>query len=198
MERRSRQGEALDQRINYACFGDSLTEGYGLHDNEALPVVLERMLQNEGVNTRCLNFGVSGDTTSDGLGRINAVLNAAPDAIILEFGANDCFVGEPVNQVKANFQTIIETFKQKDLPILLVGISALTNMDEDYKTKFDPIFMELAAEYSLPLFPDILSCYFGNSMMTLMDGMHPNAQGVEAIAYNLLPQAMDLAKAASA
>lgn len=173
--------------VRIACFGDSLTEGYGLHPNEALPIVLERLLRKEGVKAQCLNFGISGDTASDGLARIQSVLNAEPDAVILEFGANDSFVGEPVDQVKATFKIIIERLRAKGIPILLVGITALPNMDEDYKSKFDPIFAELANEYALPLFPDILSCYFGNSMMTLMDGMHPNAQGVEAIARGLFP-----------
>jgi len=180
--------------IRITCFGDSLTEGYGLHDNEALPVVLEQMLRDEGLNVTCLNHGVSGDTAGDGLARIQNVLNAKPDAAIVEFGANDTFVGELVTNTRANFIAIIETLLGNDIPILLIGITALTDMDDDYKAEFDPIFMELAVKYDLPLFPDILSCYFGNSMMTLMDGMHPNDQGVRAIARGILPQAKELAQ----
>ncbi len=184
--------------VRIACFGDSLTEGYGLRDNEALPSVLERMLKDEGINASCLNFGISGETTRDGLIRIQSVLNANPNCVIVEFGANDCFVGDPVSQVKRDFKKIIEIFKAQNLPILLVGIAALTNMDDYYKKQFDPIFRELADEYELPLFPDILSSYFGNSMLTLMDGMHPNDQGVEAIARDLLPQVIELVQAARA
>ncbi|MGL1862048.1 MAG: arylesterase [Pseudodesulfovibrio sp.] len=180
--------------VRIACFGDSLTEGYGLNDDEALPVVLEQMFRDEGMDVTCLNLGMSGDTTGDGLTRIQSVLNAEPDAVILEFGANDCFIGEPVEVVKGNFATIIEALHGNDIPILLVGITALTEMGDEYKAQFDPIFQELAAKYDLTLFPDILSCYFGNSMMTLMDGMHPNDQGVEAIARDLFPQAKELAE----
>lgn len=180
--------------VRIACFGDSLTEGYGLAPDEALPVVLERLLAEQGIAARCLNFGVSGDTSGDGLARLDAVLDADPDAVIVEFGANDCFVGESVEDVTANLSTIIQPFKARDIPLLMVGISALTNLDDGYKARFDPLFATLAKQYAVPLFPDILSCYFGDMSLTLMDGMHPNAQGVEAIAQGLLPQVTALAK----
>ncbi|QJB58027.1 arylesterase [Pseudodesulfovibrio sp. zrk46] len=182
--------------IRIACFGDSLTEGYGLHSDEALPVVLEDMMRDEGVRVTCLNYGISGDTAGDGLNRIDAVVAANPDAVIIEFGANDCFVGDSIEEITANLTAIIERFRALNLPMLIVGISAMTIMDEDYKAQFDPIFGNLAEKYDIPLFPDILSCYFGNSTLTLMDGMHPNAQGVQAIARGVLPQALELAKRA--
>jgi len=186
-----------DRPIRIACFGDSLTEGYGLAPNEALPVVLEDMLRNEGYRVVCLNHGVSGETSEDGLQRLDSVLADQPDCVIIEFGANDCFVGDPVDFVRANVATLLKALKSRDIPILLVGISALTVMDDEYKAAFDPIFAELADEYDVPLFPDILSCYFGDSMLTLMDGMHPNDQGVLAIARGLLPQLRELVQAAS-
>jgi len=186
-----------DGPTRLACFGDSLTEGYGLHPEEALPAVLERMLREDGIRATCLNFGISGDTTGDGLARIEKVINAEPDAVIVEFGTNDCFIGEPIETIKGNFSAIIETLIEKKIPILLVGISALTDFGPEYKAEFDPLFSELADKYDLPLFPDILSCYFGNSMMTLMDGMHPNEHGVEAIARGLYPQVKELAKTAA-
>lgn len=185
-----------DRPVRIACFGDSLTEGYGLSPDEALPVVLERMLREDNLRCTCLNFGVSGDTAGDGLARINDVIDAEPDAAFIEFGANDCFVGEPVETVRQNFIAIIETLLAQKIPLLLVGITALTDFGPDYKAQFDPLFGELAEQYELPLFPDILSSYFGNSMMTLMDGMHPNEQGVEAIARSLYPQVRELAKRA--
>lgn len=182
----------LDAPTRIACFGDSLTQGYGLRPDEALPAVLERLLREDGIRVTCLNFGISGDTSGDGVDRINEVLSAKPDAALIEFGANDCFVGDSPEVVRANMATIIETLQKNRIPILLVGITALTNMDDGYKSEFDPLFAQLADQYNIPLFPDILSCYFGNSMMTLMDGMHPNELGVEAIAKALFPQVKDL------
>lgn len=186
-----------EEAVRIACFGDSLTEGYGLAPDEALPVVLERILRDEGVAATCLNFGVSGETAEDGLRRIDDVLAAKPDGVILAFGANDCFMGDPVDFIRANLAAIIEAFQNRGIPLLLVGITALTVMDDAYKAAFDPIFESLAKQYAIPLFPDILSCYFGNSMYTLMDGMHPNELGVEAIARGLLPQVRDLVRAVS-
>lgn len=185
--------------VRIACFGDSLTEGYGLEYDEALPVVLERLLHEEGVNARCLNFGVSGDTAGDGLARIQPVLNAEPDAVIVEFGANDSFVGDPVPTVHANLTAIIETLKSRNIPILLVGIVALPEfgLDQMYQTAFNALFGDLAKTHNLPLFPDILSCYFAEPSKKLMDGLHPNAQGVEAIARGLLPQVKELVKTTS-
>lgn len=181
-------GEAL--RI--VCFGDSLTEGYGLSPDEALPAVLERMLRDDGMETKCLNFGVSGDTTGDGLRRLSHVLDSAPDCVILEFGANDCFIGEPVSKVRTNFDALIQAFQTREIPVLLVGITVLPELGSDYKAEFDPIFDELATDYELPLFPDILASYYSNPLYKLMDDTHPNEQGVEAIARALLPQVKEL------
>lgn len=186
-----------DSPVRIACFGDSLTEGYGVAPDEALPVVLEQMLRDKGIRATCLNHGVSGETAEDGLRRLDYVLADEPDALILEFGANDCFVGDPAEVVRDNLATIIEAFQQRGTPILLVGISALTNFDESYQEAFNPIFRELADKYDLPLFPDILAPYYGNMELMLLDQMHPNGPGVEAIARGILPQAMDLALTAA-
>jgi acyl-CoA thioesterase-1 len=182
--------------IRIACFGDSLTEGYGLRPDEALPAILEQMLREDKIRATFLNHGVSGDTSGDGLARIDAVTRAKPDAVIVEFGANDFFVGEPIKNIKRNLTTIIETLLDKNIPILLVGITAIPDFGPEYKTEFDLLFKELADKYSLSLFPDILSCYLGDPMMMLMDKMHPNEHGVVAIAQGLLPQVKELAAAA--
>ena len=180
--------------VRIACFGDSLTEGYGLAPDEALPVALERRLRDEGIHADCLNFGVSGDTFDDGLLRINAVLQAEPDAVILEFGANDSFMADPTERIEATADTIVQTLRQKGLPVLLIGITALPDMGAEYKRAFDPIFPRLAEKYNQPLFPDILSSYFGDTSLSLLDGIHPNAQGVEAVVHDLLPLVRELIK----
>jgi acyl-CoA thioesterase-1 len=178
--------------VRIAFFGDSLTEGYGLHPDQALPAVLERRLDENGVRARCLNFGVSGDTAADGLARIDAVLDARPDAAVVAFGANDCFLGEPAPLVRATLSRIIETLLGHSIPVLLVGITAVLAADDKYKDAFDPIFASLAEEYGLDLFPDILASYFGAPELTLLDGLHPSAAGVEAIGRDLLPQVRQL------
>lgn len=182
----------MGEALRIACFEDSLTEGYGLSADEALPAVLERMLREDGIDAECLNFGVSGDTTGDGLRRTSQVLDSSPDCVILEFGANDCFIGEAVPAIRANFDALIQAFQTKEIPILLVGITVLPELGLEYKTQFDPIFDELASTYGLPLFPDILASYYSNPLYKLMDDTHPNEQGVKAIARDLLPQVKEL------
>ena len=185
-----------DGTVRIACFGDSLTEGYGLARSEALPNVLERMLREEGLPIQCLNFGISGETFEDGLARVDRVIEARPHGVVLEFGANDCFMGDPVQAIRGNAAAIIETLKSHGLPILLVGITAHPEIGAAHKAAFDPLFGELAEEYGLPLFPDILTPYFPDPALTLLDGLHPNARGVRAMARALLPQVIELVQTA--
>ncbi|AMK11538.1 arylesterase [Pseudodesulfovibrio indicus] len=180
--------------LRIACFGDSLTEGYGLSPDEALPAVLERRLRDEGLDVVCLNHGVSGDTAGDGVQRLGSVLAEEPQAVVLEFGANDCFLDEPVEVVEAHLRILIERFKTGDIPVLLVGVNAGMNPDSVYRERFEAIFPTLAKRYGVPLFPDILAPYQGDPSLTLMDGLHPNAAGVEAMGRALLPQVLDLAR----
>ena len=185
-----------DGTVRIACFGDSLTEGYGLDREEALPKALERRLRDDGIPAQCLNFGISGETFEDGLARIDEVIDARPDGVILEFGANDCFTGDPVQSIKDHASAIIETLKRHDLPILLVGITAHPEIGAEHKAEFDPLFQELAEQHDLLLFPDILAPYFPDPSLTLLDGLHPNAQGVEAMARALLPGVKELVQTA--
>lgn len=173
--------------VRIACFGDSLTEGYGLEPEEALPSVLQEMLRDDGFESQCLNFGVSGDTSTDGLQRLNAVLEARPDIVVLEFGANDCFVGDSVATVNANLSAIITACQSHNIQTLLVGITAKLAANQSYAAEFDPLFKTLAAQHNIPLFPDILACYFSDPLLKLLDDLHPNAQGVRAMARELLP-----------
>jgi acyl-CoA thioesterase-1 len=180
--------------VRIACFGDSLTEGYGLTPDEALPAVLERGLRDRGIDVRCLNFGVSGDTSEDGLKRLDAVLGAEPDRVVLAFGANDCFLDDPVDEVAARLSSLIEAFRDRDIPVLLAGVNAGLNPDGTYRARFEKIFPDLAGRYGLALFPDLLAPYQGNPSLTLLDGLHPNEDGVEAMGRALLPLVEDLAR----
>lgn len=178
--------------MRIACFGDSLTEGYGLAPDEALPAVLQDRLRAEGISSTCLNFGISGDTTEDGLRRIRQVIDAKPDYVILEFGANDFFMLEPVADVLDNFRALIEELRENHLPTLLIGITVLEEFDAGYKAAFDPLFAQLSAEYDLPLYPDILASYFTDPSLKLMDDTHPNAAGVAAIVRDIFPHVMKM------
>ena len=184
----------MSETLRIACFGDSLTEGYGLARQEALPAILQRELYERGVNAHCLNFGVSGDTSEDGLDRLDDVLEAEPDRVVLAFGANDCFLDDSVDEVAARLSSLIEAFRDRDIPVLLVGVNAGLNPDPSYRTRFEAIFPALAERYKLPLFPDLLAPYQGDPSLTLLDGLHPNEAGVEAMGRALIPMVEALAR----
>ncbi|WP_338667135.1 arylesterase [Pseudodesulfovibrio methanolicus] len=184
----------MSETLRIACFGDSLTEGYGLARQEALPAILQRELYERGVNAHCLNFGVSGDTSEDGLDRLDDVLEAEPDGVLLAFGANDCFLDDPVDEVAARLSALIEAFRDRNIPVLLAGVNAGLNPNPSYRTRFEAIFPALAERYGIPLFPDLLAPYQGDPSLTLLDELHPNEAGVEAMGRALLPLVEELAR----
>ncbi len=177
-----------DNAIRIAALGDSLTEGYGLARHQALPVILEKLLRAEGLNARVLNYGVSGETAAEGLARLPQALSCNPQAMIIEFGANDSYQGVPVNSLRRSLESMLHTLAERKIKALLVGIKALPEFyPPAYARDFDQVFPDLAAKYSTPLFPDILAPYHPDPLMLLEDGIHPNAKGVEAMAKALLP-----------
>ncbi|GAB7023419.1 arylesterase [Salidesulfovibrio brasiliensis] len=179
-----------------AVFGDSLAEGYGLKASDALPAVLQRLLRAEGMDITVHNFGVSGETSEDGLARIKTVLKSKPDAVVIEFGANDFYIGDEPEFIRENVRALCKAFLDKNIPVLLAGIKAIPDVGEEYKAAFDRVFPELAEELGVPLFPDVLAPYFGNPLKTLMDGLHPNESGVESMAQAMLPHVRLLMKKA--
>lgn len=177
-----------DDPIRIAALGDSLTEGYALAPHQALPVVLEGMLRAEGFDVTILNHGISGETAGEGLARLPRALADDPQAMLIEFGANEAYQGVPVKTMRNNLEIMLKTLSERGTKALLIGIRALPDIyPPSYAREFDQIFPELADKYSVPLFPDILAPYFPNPDMLLEDGIHPNARGVQAMAKALVP-----------
>lgn len=174
-------------RIRLAAFGDSLTEGYGLPAYGSFPAQLERALLEGGHHVEVLNFGVSGDTSADGLFRLADVIEAEPDAAYIEFGANDCFQLVDPEQTKANLSAMIEAFQDRGISILLLGFKPLNFIPQSYSTVFHPIFNELAQKYKIPFHPDLMQGIIGNPHYLLTDGVHPSTEGVSAMTKNLYP-----------
>lgn len=180
-----------------AFFGDSLFAGYGLVPGQALPARVEALLRAEGREIQALKFGVSGETAADGLRRLNRVLAAGPAACLLEFGANDSYQGYSPAEVEQNLETLVTALRQAGLPVLLVGVRSLAFEDEYPTDAFEAVYPALAQRHGLPLFPDILAPYLEDTDLLLPDGLHPTADGVEAMARALLPQTRDLLEAAA-
>ena len=175
------------ERITILAFGDSLTAGYGLEQGQAFPTRLEAALQAKGLPVKLINAGVSGDTTQDGLNRLEWVLNAEVDAVILELGANDALRGLPPRQARENLAAMMEILRARGLPVLIAGMRAPLNLGREYVAAFDAIHPQLAREYDALLYPFFLEGVALQPHLNLEDGLHPNAAGVERIVSGILP-----------
>jgi acyl-CoA thioesterase I len=167
-------------------FGDSLTAGYGLDDpsTEAFPALIQRKIDAAGLHWRVVNAGLSGDTSADGLHRVDWILRQPVNVFVLELGGNDGLRGLPPEATRANLQSIIERVraKQPAARILLVGILAPPNMGPDFTRAFAAIFPELAGKNKLPLVPFLLAGVAGQPALNQADGIHPNATGDKIVA----------------
>ncbi|MEQ1609210.1 MAG: arylesterase [Hyphomonadaceae bacterium] len=163
--------------------GDSLTAGYELNDDEALPVVVERVLAARGVSATFVNAGVSGDTTADALNRYDwSVRDAEPDLLVIALGANDFLLSLPPERPKKNLTAILDRAKADGLPAALIGV-AIPDIDLDPRdAAYAAIFPELAKQYGVPYQPNFMAPVAGKSGLLMDDGLHPTAKGVEAMA----------------
>lgn len=171
-----------DHRPVIVTFGDSLTAGVA---GRSYPEDLQDLLDQHGYGYRVDNQGVSGDTTTDGLARIENVIAAHPALVILEFGGNDGLRGIPVDSTRKNLEEMIARLKQANIPIVLLGITLPPNYGPDYVKPFTAIFPELARKYQLPIFPFLLLHVYQHPEMMQQDGIHPNGAGNRIVAEDV-------------
>jgi acyl-CoA thioesterase-1 len=181
------QANAQEKAINLVGFGDSLMAGYQLAPSESYTAQLEAALKAKGQNVTITNAGVSGDTTSGGLSRIDWSVPDGTDGVILELGANDALRGIAPEQSEKNLDAMLLRLKERGIPVLLAGIPAPPNMGGDYESKFNPIYKKLAEKYAVPLYPFFLDGVVTVNGLQLEDGMHPNAKGVAVMVQHSLP-----------
>ncbi|MBO1018648.1 arylesterase [Methylobacterium sp. SD274] len=180
-------GHAASRPLNIVAFGDSLTAGYRLPSAAAFPSVLERELKARGREVSIANAGVSGDTSTGGLDRLDWSVPDGTDGVILELGANDMLRGTDPAVTKKALDTIVSRLKARNIPVLLAGMKASTNLGPDYVARFDAIYPDLASRYGLVLYPFFLDGIVGDRRFNLEDGLHPNVKGVETIVAGILP-----------
>lgn len=180
------------------ALGDSLTQGYGLVEEEGFVPRLQAWLDARGHEVRVINGGVSGDTTAGGLSRVEWSLTPEVDAMIVALGGNDVLRGLDPAQSRANLDGILEIGQRNDLPMMLVGLPAAGNYGAQYKQDFEAIFPDLAEKYGAILVPSFF-VGIGDSSdpaalkgMVQADGIHPNAEGVEKIVEGLGPRVEEL------
>lgn len=181
-------GPAAAKTIQLVGLGDSLMAGYQLPPGNGFPAKLEAALNAKGVDVAISDAGVSGDTTSDGLARVDWSVPDGTDGVILELGANDALRGIAPEQSEKNLDAIIARLKARKIPILLAGMLAPPNMGGDYAARFNPIYKRLAEKYQLPLYPFFLDGVANQAKLQLEDGMHPNPQGVDVMVQRFMPQ----------
>ncbi|MBB4041289.1 acyl-CoA thioesterase-1 [Microvirga flocculans] len=181
------EAQAQGQPIRLVALGDSLSAGYGLPQEAAFPTVLERALKAKGHKVEVSNAGVSGDTTSGGLDRLDWSVPDGTDGVILELGANDMLRGLDPALARRNLESIVERLKSRNIPVMLAGMQASRNLGPDYVQKFDAIYPEIAKKHDLVLYPFFLDGVAGERSLNLPDGLHPTAKGVEIIVERILP-----------
>jgi acyl-CoA thioesterase I len=168
-------------------FGDSLMAGYELAPGESFPERLQIALRDRGHNVVIENAGVSGDTTSGGLSRLDWSVPDGTDLVVLELGANDMLRGVAPSLTEANLDEMISRLKARGIGVVLAGMLAAPNLGPDYAEAFNAIFPRLAEKHGIPLHPFFLDGVVANSDLLLADGMHPNAAGVDRMVEAALP-----------
>jgi acyl-CoA thioesterase-1 len=178
-------------------FGDSLTAGMGLENvNESFPNLLNDKLKKEGYDFLFINAGVSGDTTSGGLTRLDWVLSRGVDYFILELGANDMMRGIPLKEISKNLEDIITKVRQKNgkSKILLNPMKPFPNMGIQYGNNFEKIYKDISQKMNVPLSTFLLKRVAGIRELNQKDGIHPTKQGHEIITETLYPDLLRILK----
>lgn len=181
----------MGEEVRIVAFGDSLFAGYNLAEPEGYPERLEAALRARGVNAVVVDSGVSGDTTSAGLDRIEFVLGGQrekPDLFILELGGNDLLRGIEVDETRANFEAMLSLLKERGIPVLLMGMRAPPNYGPEYQEQFDAMYGELAEKYDAALIPFWLEDIYQDSSLFQDDRIHPTAEGIETLVESTIDE----------
>jgi acyl-CoA thioesterase-1 len=179
---------------NILAFGDSLTAGYGLGPGEGFTDQLERTLNEQGLNVKVANAGVSGDTTSGGLSRLEWVLVSASDLdlVILALGGNDALRGIQPEITRKNMDKMVSILKEKNIPTLIAGMMAPPNLGPQYGDKFNTIYSDIAKKYDVAIYPFFLDGVAGFLELNQNDRIHPNPKGVKIITEKMSPSIIEI------
>lgn len=188
-------GAARADTIEIVALGDSLTAGYGLQPGEGFPDQLEAALKAEGLDVKVVDAGVSGDTSSGGLARLDWSVGDSADAVIVELGGNDALRGINPELMRDNLTAILDRLEERGLPVLLAGMLAPGNMGEDYRSAFTAVFDDLS-QRDVVYYPFFLAGVAGDPALNRDDGIHPTAEGIAIIVEKILPKVRELVERA--
>lgn len=175
--------ETSNNQKTILFFGNSLTAGYGINPDSAFPKQIELKLDSIGLDFQVINAGLSGETTSSGLNRLDWVLEQPVDILVIELGANDGLRGIDPKETRKNLQGMIDLAKEKfpEIQIVLAGMEVPPNMGAEYTDEFRKIYPELSEENEVALIPFLLDKVAGNPDLNLPDGIHPTAEGHQIV-----------------
>jgi acyl-CoA thioesterase I len=173
--------------LKILALGSSLTQGYGLPPGTEFTTQLQAALKVSGIDAEVENAGVSGDTSSGGLSRLDWSLADHPDAAIIELGSNDMLRGIPPEVTEKNLRAILTTLQKDHIAVLLTGMQAQRNLGADYVKAFDGIYPRLAKDYNVVFYPFFLDGVALNPKLNQADGMHPNPAGEKIVVARMLP-----------
>ena len=182
VEKTNSMAGAKQEKLVVLAFGDSLTAGFGVDEEYSFPSRIQVKIDNENLDYKVVNAGISGDTTAGGVARINWLMKHKPKIVILALGANDGLRGLSVDEMYTNLETMIQVFHEHNAQVLFAGMKALPNYGEDYAKKFESVFPELAKKYNLVYLPFLLEGLAGVREHTRPDGLHPTASGYKVVA----------------
>jgi acyl-CoA thioesterase-1 len=169
------------------CLGDSLTAGYGLPESEAFPALLEQRLQAEGLSYRVINAGISGETSSGALSRLDWVLTLNPDIVILATGANDGLRGVDPDLTRRNLEAMAVRLNSQGRVVVLAGMQMVRNLGLPFTRAFEANYPAVAEAHGLILIPFLLEGVAGRPELNLADGIHPNREGHRRVAELIHP-----------
>ena len=177
--------DAPPRRPRIVAFGDSLTVGLGLLEQEAYPALLQRKIDEAGYQFEMINAGVSGDTSAGALRRLDWALEGDVKVLIVAFGGNDGLRGLPVTQMKENLSSIIDKARERNAVVILAGMEAPPNFGQEYATQFRQAFRDVALKHRVLFLPFLLNNVAGKPELNQPDGIHPNQHGTQIVADNV-------------
>jgi acyl-CoA thioesterase-1 len=178
---------APDSRKVLAVFGDSLAAGYGLPSGRSFPDDLQKRLDAAGYAWHVVNLGISGDTTEQGVARIDSAISLKPSIVMVELGGNDGLRGMPLASSRQNLDQMIAAFQKAGAQVVLAGMTLPPNYGPDYIAGFEKMYKDLAAKYRVTLIPFLLADIVTKDLRYFQpDGIHPTAPGAEIVAGTVM------------
>lgn len=185
---------AAARTVKLVAFGDSLTAGYGVAPSQAFPVQLQAALKAKGYDVAIVNAGVSGETASQGLARLDWSVPDGTDGVIVALGANDMLRALPPATTRKAMTEIVSRLKARGIKVLVAGMLAAPNLGPEYQAEFNAVFPELAAQQGVLLYPFFMEGVAGHPELIQKDGLHPNPEGVRVMVSGILPDVEALLK----